>query len=112
MEDTIEFEAPISKGNLKIRVTTLENGILILLTDGGSFRLGQSAIAIPPGHGRQEPTSTGFFTTGPDSTIVRTLAERVAGITNQTCMLVVGMKEITQAMMLEIMLTLKNHFVV
>ncbi len=110
-KDIKEFESDYSQGKLRVRIMDLTNGTLILLSDTDSFRLGQSAVAIPPGHGRSEPTSTGLFSTGIDSTPVRTIAERVAIFTNQTTMVVVGVKEITQSVMMEIVLILKNHFV-
>lgn len=110
-DDTTEFETQFSKGTLKVRVTEFENGILLLLSDSTKYRLGQSAMAIPPGHGRTEPTSAGVFTGGLDSAMVRTLAERVAGITGQTCMIISGVRDITRETMMEIMLILKNHLV-
>ena len=41
------------------------------------YRLGISAVAIPPGQGRSDPTSTALFTMGLDTTLVRTIAERI-----------------------------------
>jgi hypothetical protein len=66
-------------------------------------------MAIPPGQGRSEPTSVGFFTTEIESTLVRTLAEKLASWTNQTCMLVVGMSSLTRERMLELMSVLRDH---
>lgn len=111
-EDITEFEAQFSKGTLRVRMTELENGTLVLLSDSPRFRLGQSAMAIPPGHGRTEPTSTGAFSGGLDSAMVRTLAERLAAITSQTCMVISGVRDLTREMMMEIMVILKNHLVV
>jgi hypothetical protein len=110
-EDIREFETDFSQGILKVRIMELENGVLILLSDSNQYRLGQSAVAIPAGHGRTQPTSTGLFSTGVDSTNVRTLSERVSAITNQTSMVVSGLKEMTQPILMEIMLILKNHLV-
>ena len=110
-EDITEFEANFSKGTLRIRMTALENGILVLLSDSPKYRLGQSAMAIPPGGGRTEPTSTGAFTGGLDSAMVRTLAERIAAITGQTSMVISGVREMTREVMMEIMVILKNHLV-
>ena len=109
-KDIQEFETDFSQGKLRVRIMTLDNGTLILLSDSDNFRLGQSAVAIPPGHGRSEPTSAGLFSTGMTSTTVRTIAERVAVFTNQTSMVVVGVKDITQDVMMELVLILKNHF--
>jgi hypothetical protein len=48
---------------------------------------------------------------GLDSTIVRTLSERLSAMTNQTCMVIVGVRDLTQTVMLELMTILKNHLV-
>jgi hypothetical protein len=108
-DDITEFSSETSAGTIKIRIMTLTNGKLVLISDSKSFRLGLSAMAIPPGQGRSEPTSIGFFTTEIESTLVRTLAERIASWTNQTCMLVVGMASLTRERMLELMLVLRDH---
>lgn len=110
-EDVVEFESEFSQGILRVRTLELENGKLILLSDSNRYRLGPSAVAIPPSHGRAEPTSTGLFTMGLDSTIVRTLSERLSAMTNQTCMVIVGVRDLTQTVMLELMTILKNHLV-
>lgn len=110
-DDIKEFESEFSQGTLRVRIMELENGTLVLLSDKDRFRLGISAVSIPPGQGRSQPTSTGLFSTGMDATPVRTLSERLSVITNQTCMVVSGLKEITQTTLMEIMLILKNHFV-
>ena len=108
-DDITEFSSETSGGPVKIRIMTLTNGILVLMSDSNKFRLGLSAMAIPAGQGRSEPTSIGFFTTEMESTLVRTLAERVALWTNQTCMLVVGMSSLTRERMMELMSVLKDH---
>ena len=107
--DISEFSSETSAGTIKIRIMTLTNGKLVLISDSKSFRLGLSAMAIPAGQGRSEPTSVGFFTTEIESTLVRTLAERLASWTNQTCMLVVGMSSLTRERMLELMSVLRDH---
>ncbi|MFW9792715.1 MAG: hypothetical protein ACFFEE_00305 [Candidatus Thorarchaeota archaeon] len=91
---------------------SLANGQLVLITDSDSFRLGLAAVAIPAGQGRSVPTSTGLFTEGIDITLVRTLAERIASWTNQTCMLVLGMGALTRELVMELITLLKDHFVV
>lgn len=108
-DDISEFSSETSAGTIKIRIMTLTNGKLVLISDSKSFRLGLSAMAIPAGQGRSEPTSVGFFTTEIESTLVRTLAERLASWTNQTCMLVVGMSSLTRERMLELMSVLRDH---
>jgi hypothetical protein len=108
-DDISEFSSETSAGTVKIRIMTLTNGILVLISDSNKFRLGLSAMAIPAGQGRSEPTSVGFFTNEIESTLVRTLAERLASWTNQTCMLVVGMSSLTRERMLELMLVLRDH---
>ncbi len=108
-DDISEFSSETSAGTIKIRIMTLTNGKLVLISDSKSFRLGFSAMAIPAGQGRSEPTSVGFFTTEIESTLVRTLAERLASWTNQTCMLVVGMSSLTRERMLELMSVLRDH---
>jgi len=109
-DDITEFTSETSTGPIKIRIMTLTNGLLVLISDSNKFRLGLSAMAIPAGQGRSEPTSVGFFTKEIDSTLVRTLAERLASWTNQTCMLVVGMSSLSRERMLELMSLLRDHF--
>jgi len=111
LDDIREFESEFSQGKLRGRVIYLENGILLLLSDSERFRISLSAVAIPPSHGRREPVSTGFLSTGPDATLVRTIAERVAAWTNQTCMLVIAVNGLNRALMMEIIAILKNHLV-
>ncbi len=110
-EDISEFSSETSAGTIKIRIMDLSNGQLVLITDSDRFRLGLSAVAIPAGQGRSEPTSTGLFTEGLEITLVRTLAERVASWTNQTCMLVLGMSALTRERMMELTSLLRDHFV-
>lgn len=109
-DDITEFTSETSTGFVKIRIMTLTNGLLVLISDSNKFRLGLSAMAIPAGQGRSEPTSVGFFTKEIDSTLVRTLAEKLASWTNQTCMLVVGMSSLSRERMLELMSLLRDHF--
>ena len=108
-DDITEFSSETSFGTAKVRMMTLTNGLLVLITDSTQFKLGLSAVAIPAGQGRSEPTSAGFFTKELDSTLVRTLAERLAMWTNQTCMLVAGMSSLTRERMLELMSLLKDR---
>lgn len=108
-DDISEFSSETSAGTIKIRIMNMTNGILVLISDSNQFRLGLSAMAIPAGHGRSEPTSVGFFTSEIDSTLVRTLAEKLATWTNQTCMLVVGVSSLTRELMLELMSLLRDH---
>ena len=107
--DIHDFESESSKGKLKIRMMNLENGLLILISDTQNFRIGISAIAIPPGQNRSEPTSTSIFSTGPDPTFVRTIAERVAKWNGQTCMLMIAVKGIDRTLMMEILTILKDN---
>jgi hypothetical protein len=109
-DDITEFSSETSAGMVKVRIMSMTNGLLILISDSNQFRLGLSAMAIPAGHGRSEPTSVGFFTKEIDSTLVRTLAERLASWTNKTCMLVVGMSSLTRERMLELMSLLRDRF--
>jgi len=108
-DDITEFSSETTAGVIKIRIMNMTNGLIVLISDSDKFRLGLSAMAIPAGLGRSEPTSVGFFTTEIDSALVRTLAERIALWTNQTCMLVVGMSSLTRERMLELMTVLKDH---
>ena len=110
-EDISEFSSETSAGTIRIRIMDLSNGQLVLITDSDRFRLGLSAVAIPAGQGRSEPTSTGLFTEGLEITLVRTLAERVASWTNQTCMLVLGMSALTRERMMELTSLLRDHLV-
>lgn len=111
-EDITEFSSETSTGTVKVRIMSLSNGQLVLITDANQYRLGLSAMAIPPGHGRSEPTSSGLFTKELDSTLVRTLAERVASWTNQTCMLLLGISgTLNRERMMELTSLLKKHLV-
>lgn len=109
--DISDFEVNISKGPIKIRVMELENGVLLLVSDSQNFRLGLSALAVPPGQSRTGPSSTGLFSMGIDATIVRTIAERVAAWTNRTCMAVIAVNGLNQGIMMELVSVLKIHFV-
>ena len=110
--DIVEFESSYSKGSLRVRILKLDNGLLVLLSDSDKYRLGQSAVAIPAGQGRAEPTSAGVFAGALESALVRTIAERIAAMTTQTCMIVSGIREMTRETMMEIVVILKNHLVV
>lgn len=109
LSDIRQFESDSSRGKVRIRVIDLENGLLLMITDSEKYKLGLSAVAIPPGQGRAEPTSTGLFSAGLDSTHVRTLAERVSSWIGQTCMIVVSVGPLDQAFMLELLTILKNY---
>lgn len=109
--DIIEFESNYSKGTLRVRMLELDNGLLVLLSDSDKYRLGQSAMAIPPGQGRTEPTSAGVFGGALDSALIRTIAERMAAMTGQTCMIVSGIRDLSREIMMEIVVILKNHLV-
>jgi hypothetical protein len=110
-DDITEFSSETSTGIIKVRIMNLSNGRLVLITDSDQFRLGVAAVAIPAGQGRSEPTSSGLFTMGLDATLVRTLAERIASWTNQTCMLVLGTSPLTRESMMELTTLLRNHLV-
>jgi hypothetical protein len=107
--DIREFDFDTSFGKIRLRIMDMENGLLLLVSDADQYRLGFSAVAIPRGQGRNEPTSTGLFTMGLDATLVRTIAERVAAWTNKTCMIVVGVKGLNREMMMELTTILKGH---
>lgn len=112
-EDIKEFSSETSTGKIKVRIMSLSNGQLVLITDSDQFRLGISAVAIPAGQGRSEPTSSGLFTKEIDATLVRTLAERISSWTNQTCMLVLGIAgTLTRERMMELTALLRDHLVV
>ncbi|NHI83369.1 MAG: hypothetical protein EAX81_03605 [Candidatus Thorarchaeota archaeon] len=107
--DIRQFELDTSRGKVRVRVMEFENGQLFLLSDSEKFRLGLTAIAIPPGQGRAEPTSTGFLSAGIDSAHIRTIAERVSSWVGQTCMIVAAVGTIDQPYMLELLTSLKEH---
>lgn len=109
--DISELTSETSIGDVKIRILNLENGLLILLSEKEQYRLGISAVAIPPGQGRSEPTSTALFTMGLDTTIVRTIAERIASWTNNTCMIVSGLPQLSREVMMELLSFLRDHLV-
>ncbi|MHA2118666.1 MAG: hypothetical protein ACW98J_07080 [Candidatus Thorarchaeota archaeon] len=110
-DNITEFSSETSAGTIKVRIMGLSNGQLVLITDSDQFRLGLAAVAIPAGQGRSEPTSTGLYTNGVDITLVRTLTERIASWTNQTCMLVLGMSALTRERMMELTSLLRDHLV-
>lgn len=107
--DIRQFELNTSRGKVKVRVMEFENGQLFLLSDSEKFRLGLTAIAIPPTNGRAEPTSSSFLSAGIDATHIRTIAERVSSWVGQTCMIVAAMSNIDQTYMLEILTSLKGY---
>ncbi len=109
-EDIRHFETDTSLGKVRVRVMDLENGTLLLLSDSERFRLGISAVAIPPSRNESEPASSGLFTTGLDTILVRTLAERIVSWTGRTCMTVVAISGLNQKILLELMAFLKDCF--
>ena len=110
-DDISEFDVDSTKGKIRFRILEMENGLLLLISDSDKFRIGLSALAIPAGHGSNQPTSSGLFTAGLDAALVRTLAERVAMWTNQTCMIVAGLKAFDQNVLMELTTILKSHLV-
>lgn len=110
-DDISELTSETSIGTVKIRILNLENGLLLLFSEKEQYRLGISAVAIPPGQGRSEPTSTALFTMGFDTTLVRTMAERVASWTNNTCMVVSGITQMNRDVMMELLTFLRDHLV-
>lgn len=111
-DDISELTSETSIGQVKIRILNLENGLLLLFSDKDQYRLGISAVAIPPGQGRSDPTSTALFTMGLDTTLVRTIAERVASWTNNTCMVVCGLAQLNRDIIMELLSYLRDHLVV
>lgn len=107
--DIDDFEIETSTGLLRLRVMYLENGLVVLLSDSDNFRLGNTAVGIPEGRGRTEPTSTTLFSNAIDSTLARTLAERVSSWKNQACILVVSVKELDRTSTMDVMRALKQH---
>jgi hypothetical protein len=110
-QDIREFEVDTSLGKVKVRIIELENGSLLMFSDSEKYRLGFSAIAIPPGQGRSGPTSASMFSTGLDTTLSRTLAEKVAALTGQTCMIVLAMKDTSQLAIMELLNGIKSILV-
>ena len=110
-DDISELTSETSIGNIKIRILNLENGLLMLFSEKEQYRLGISAVAIPPGQGRSEPTSTALFTMGLDTTLVRTMAERIASWTNNTCMVVSGIPQLNREVMMELLSFLRDHLI-
>lgn len=111
LDDISEFSSETSVGTIRVRIIDLENGLLILISDREQFRLGPSAVAIPAGQGSSEPTSTGLFSVSSDNALVRTAAERVASWTNRTCLVVIGLSQMSREVMLEIVSLLRDRFV-
>ena len=110
-DDIRDFDVDSSKGKIRLRILEMDNGLILLISDSEKFRIGLSAIAIPGGQGRTQATSSGLFTAGLDAALVRTLAERVAIWTNQTCLVVVGVKALDRDTLMELTVILKNHLV-
>jgi hypothetical protein len=108
-DDISEFSFESSVGKIMVRIMKFENGLLLLVTDSDTFRLGLSAVAIPSGSGRAGPTSSGLLSLSPDASLVRTIAERVSAWTNQMCMMIIGVKDLTRELTLEITTSLRNH---
>lgn len=110
LDGVSDFEHETEHGRLRIRVIDLENGLLVMISDSERFRLGLSAVAIPAGQGRVEPTSTGFLSLGEDAMQVRILAESVAKSTGRMCMMIIAVKELSRTYMVEITKVLRQHF--
>jgi hypothetical protein len=110
-DDISEFSKDTSFGMVKIRIMTLENALLIMISDTDSFKIGLSAIAIPPGKGSSGPTSTGLFSMNIDTALVRTMSERLAVWTNQTCMVIIGLKQMNREITLELLKLLRDYLV-
>ena len=110
-QDIREFEVDTSQGKVKMRIIELENGLLLMFSDSDKYRLGFSAVAIPPGQGRLGPSSASVFSTGLDAALIRTLAEKIAALTGLTCMIVLAMKNLSQLTIMEILNSIKPIFV-
>ncbi|MFX0106946.1 MAG: proteasome assembly chaperone 4 family protein [Candidatus Hodarchaeota archaeon] len=111
-DDIREFELETTKGKINVRIMNLENAIMVFLTSHDRFRMGPSALAIPPGHGRTTSTSMDFFSGDLAPVIVRSLAERVAVWLGMRCMVIVSIKELDHALMGEILKQLKGHLMI
>ena len=107
--DIRQFEINTSRSKVRVRIMEFENGQIFLLSDSEKFRLGLTAVAIPPSQGRAEPTSAGFLSAGIDSTHIRTIAERLSSWIGQTCMIIAAVGTIDQAYMLELLTALKEQ---
>jgi len=110
-DDISEFTSDTSIGTIHVRIVDLTNGLLLLLSDRDQYRLGITVVAIPPGQGRSEPTSSSLFSMEMDATLARTLVEQIANWTNKTCMIVLGIPKMTREVMMELLLVLKNRLV-
>ena len=102
-QDIQEFEIKTSQGTVKTRIVELENGLLLMFSDSEKYRLGFSAVAIPPGQGRLGPSSASVFSTGLDAALSRTLAEKIAALTGLTCMIILAIKDLNQLKIMEIL---------
>ncbi len=109
--DILEFSVEQPHGLFRFRIMRLANGLLILISDSDSFRLGLSAVAVPPPHDSKIPTSMSLLGAGMDLSMVRAIAERIASLTGHTCLVVVGVRHLDMTVMSEIVNALKNHLV-
>ena len=107
-QDIREFEVNTSQGKIKTRIIELDNGLLLMFSDSDKYRLGLSSVAIPPGQGRLGPSSASVFSTDLDAALSRTLAEKIATLTGQTCMIILAIKELSQLMIMEILNNIKS----
>ena len=110
-QDITEFEINTSLGKVKLRIIELDNGSLFMFSDSDKYRFGFSSVAIPPGHGRPGPSSASMFSTGLDAALCRTLAEKIAALTGQTCMIVLAIKDLSQLVIMEILNNIKSILV-
>jgi hypothetical protein len=108
---TEDFKTTLAHATLSFRIMKLENGLLVMISDSDAFRLGPSAVSVPSGQLRREPTSMVVSGVGQDLMIVRSIAERISAWTNSMCMLIVAVKNINRELMLEIVNVLKSHLV-
>ena len=110
-QDIKEFGLNTSLGKVKLRIIELDNGLLLMFSDSDKYRFGLSSIAIPPSHGRPGPSSASMFSSGLDDTLSRTLAEKIAALTGQTCMIVLAIKDLSQLIIMEILNNIKSILV-
>ncbi|MHA1771427.1 MAG: proteasome assembly chaperone 4 family protein [Candidatus Thorarchaeota archaeon] len=109
MEEIEDFTVPIGETEIFLRIMHLENGLSVFISSSSKPRLGQIALASPPTLGDSEPSSSSLFGMDQEAVLVRTIAERVAVWTNQSCLVVISVKNLTRSLVMEILRALKSH---
>ncbi|MCF2135658.1 MAG: proteasome assembly chaperone 4 family protein [Candidatus Thorarchaeota archaeon] len=109
MEGIEDFTVSIGETEIFLRIMQLENGLSVFISSSSQPRLGPIALASPPALGGSEPSSSSLFGMDQEAALVRTIAERIAVWSNQSCLVVISVKNLTRSLVMEILRSLNSH---